>query len=71
MDIPLQDVPSQPAVPYSLTANQGDLESSALKMEAVCSSDRSVLIGATRQHHIPEDGILHCYSRENAKSYEL
>jgi hypothetical protein len=42
---------------------------SALKMEAILSSETSVY---TRfiQHHIPEDGILHSQRCENLKSYK-
>jgi hypothetical protein len=39
-----------------------------LIMEAIRSSETSVLIRATR-HDIQEDGILHRYRRENLKSY--
>jgi hypothetical protein len=41
---------------------------SALKMEAIRSSEMSVHIRST-QRHIPEDGILHSHRCENLKSY--
>jgi hypothetical protein len=37
-------------------------------VEAILSSEMSVLKRATR-HHIPEDGIIHSHSREHLKSY--
>jgi hypothetical protein len=39
-----------------------------MMMEAIRSSEMSVLTRATRRH-IPDDGILHSYHRGNLKSY--
>jgi hypothetical protein len=39
-----------------------------LMMEAICSSEISVLTRAI-QCHFPEDGILHSHRHENLKSY--
>jgi hypothetical protein len=41
-----------------------------LMMEAICSSETSVLTRAKRRN-IPEDGILHSHLRKNLKSYLL
>jgi hypothetical protein len=41
---------------------------SALKMDAICSSETSVHTRSARRH-IPEDGILHSHRRGNLKSY--
>jgi hypothetical protein len=39
-----------------------------LLMEAIDSSETSILTRATRRH-IPEDNIFHSHGRENLKSY--
>jgi hypothetical protein len=39
-----------------------------LMMDATCSSETSIFT-RDRRCHIPKDGILHCHSRENPKSY--
>jgi hypothetical protein len=39
----------------------------ALKIDAIRSSETSVLTRATRRHN-PEDAILHSHHRENLKS---
>jgi hypothetical protein len=45
--------------------------SSALKMEAICSSETSVDTQRTTRRYIPEDGTLHNHRCENLKSYNL
>jgi hypothetical protein len=39
-----------------------------LKMEAILSSEKSILTRASRRH-IAKDGILHSHRREQLKSY--
>jgi hypothetical protein len=41
-----------------------------MMLEAIRSSESSVLVRATRRN-FPEDGILHSHRRENLKSYIL
>jgi hypothetical protein len=54
---------SSPSVArYILAADEEDLESRY-------SSETSVITRTTLRRHIPGDGILHCYSRENTESY--
>jgi hypothetical protein len=57
------------AVQRGITANVFPLSPilSTLMMEAVCSSDTSVLTRVTGCH-ILEDGIVYSHSRENLKS---
>jgi hypothetical protein len=42
---------------------------SALKMEAMCYSETSVVTQQTTRRHIPENGTLHNQRCENLKSY--
>jgi hypothetical protein len=43
--------------------------SSALKMEAIYSSETSVASQQTTRRHIPEDDALHNHCCDNPKSY--
>jgi hypothetical protein len=43
---------------------------STLKMEAICSSEKSVDTQRTTRQYIPEDGTLHNHRCENLKPYE-
>jgi hypothetical protein len=43
---------------------------STLKMEAICSSETSVIPGFI-QLHIPENDILHSHRYQNLKSYKI
>jgi hypothetical protein len=45
--------------------------SSALKMEAICSSETSVETQRTTRRYIPEDGTLHNHRCENLNSYTI
>jgi hypothetical protein len=45
------------------------LISSALKTEAICSSEMSVDFQWTTRRYIPEDGTLHNHRCENLESY--
>jgi hypothetical protein len=51
-----------------LLAGFAETISSALKMEAICSSEVSVETQLTTRRHIPEDDTLHNHRCENLKS---
>jgi hypothetical protein len=55
---------------YTLVTNvvPSSLVHFTLMMERISSSEKSILIRATR-HHISEDDVLHSHHRENLKSY--
>jgi hypothetical protein len=42
-----------------------------LKMEAICSSETSVVTQRTTRRHIPEDDTLYNHRCENIKSYTV
>jgi hypothetical protein len=48
-----------------------EIISSALKMEAICSSEMWVATQQTTRGHIPEDDTLHNHHCENLKSYTV
>jgi hypothetical protein len=48
-----------------------EIISSTLKMEAICSSETSVVNQRTTLRHIPEDDTLHNLRCENLKSYNI
>jgi hypothetical protein len=46
-----------------------EINSSTLKMEAICSSETSVATQQTTRRYIPEDDTFHNHHCENLKSY--
>jgi hypothetical protein len=52
---------------FTINSEQG-LRIATLMMEAIGSSEMSVLTRSTRRH-IPEDGTVHSHRRENLRSY--
>jgi hypothetical protein len=48
-----------------------EIFSSAMKMEAICSSETSVAFQQTTRRHTPEDDTLHNHCCENLKSYMI
>jgi hypothetical protein len=78
MGTDLQSLPNpcSPYIPvFRLTATYllvGLLDFSlTLKMEALCSSEKSVATQRTTWRHIPEDDTLHNHRCENLKLYSL
>jgi hypothetical protein len=51
-------------------AHQKDIESFILKLEAVFSSETSILTRTTRHHDVQDDRFLHVLLIKNIKSYE-
>jgi hypothetical protein len=62
------EVPAWATLQQPAQANSSLADFSALKMEAIRSSETSVHTRSTRLH-IPEDSILHSHHCENLKSY--
>jgi hypothetical protein len=60
---------NQLCLPHDFTLFSCSFYSSALKMEAMCSSETSVGFQQTTRRYIPEDNILHNHRCENLKSY--
>jgi hypothetical protein len=61
------DIPEEHVATIIRMTRIGEL-GTALTVDALHSSETSVLTRVTR-HHIPEDGILHSQHRENLKAY--
>jgi hypothetical protein len=53
-----------------LVAGFAEPISLTLKMEAICSSEKSVETQRTTRRHISEDGTLYNHRCENFKSYK-
>jgi hypothetical protein len=59
------------SLPPAFTLGYCSAYSSTLKMEAICSSEISVVIQRITRRYIPEDDTLHNHRCENLKSYVL
>jgi hypothetical protein len=58
----------EPGTTLTATSNRRMLRRNAILMEALCSSETSVLTRVTWRN-IPEDGILHSHRCENLKPF--